>query len=130
MLKRLVSTLLLTALLVAARAGAAQDLPPSLADRFSTGVDALKAGNLDAAEAAFRDVLKAGGERAFVHHNLGIVLLQRGRNADALVEFRAALTARSILRPGAIAGGHVAADARSARGGHCGIEAGRPADAR
>jgi predicted Zn-dependent protease len=79
-----------TVLLVAARGGAAQDLPPSLADRFSAGVDALKAGNLDAAEAAFRDVLKAGGERAFVRHNLGIILLQRGRNAEALVEFRAA----------------------------------------
>jgi len=90
MLKRLVSTLLVTVLLVAARGGAAQDLPPSLADRFSTGVDALKAGNLDAAETAFRDVLKAGGERAFVRHNLGIILLQRGRNAEALVEFRAA----------------------------------------
>jgi len=90
MLKRLVSTLLVTVLLVAARGGAAQDLPPSLADRFSAGVDALKAGNLDAAEAAFRDVLKAGGERAFVRHNLGIILLQRGRNAEALVEFRAA----------------------------------------
>ena len=87
---RLVATLLLNALLVAARAGTAQDLPASLADRFSTGVDALKARDLDAAEAAFRDVLKAGGERAFVHHNLGIVLLQRGRNADALLEFRAA----------------------------------------
>src|SRR6476469_5887735 len=68
----------------------AQELAPALADRFSTGVDALKAGNLDAAEAAFRDVLKAGGERAFVHHNLGVVLLQRGRNADALLEFRVA----------------------------------------
>jgi tetratricopeptide (TPR) repeat protein len=90
MLKRLVSALLLTALLIAARAGAAQDLPPSLADRFSTGVDALKAGNLDAAEAAFRDVLKGGGERAFVHHNLGIVLQQRGRTAEALAEFREA----------------------------------------
>jgi len=89
MLKRLFSALLLTSLLAAARV-AAQDLPPSLADRFSTGVDALKAGNLDAAESAFREVLKAGGNRAFVHHNLGIVLQQRGRNDAALLEFRAA----------------------------------------
>ena len=86
----LLTNLLLCALLAGVPAFAAQDLPPSLAGRFSTGVDALKSGNLDAAEATFREVLKAGGERAFVHHNLGIVLLQRGRAAEALVEFRAA----------------------------------------
>jgi len=77
-------------LLTPGRAAFPQELAPEMAERFSAGVDALKAGNLDTAEAAFRDVLKAGGERAFVHHNLGIVLQQRGRNADALLEFRAA----------------------------------------
>jgi protein O-GlcNAc transferase len=77
-------------LLTPGLAAFAQELAPETAERFSTGVDALKAGNLDAAEAAFRDVLKAGGERAFVHHNLGIVLQQRGRSSDALLEFRAA----------------------------------------
>ena len=87
---RFVFTLLLTCLLAAARAASAQDLPPALAERFSIGVEALKADNLDAAEAAFRDVLKAGGERAFVRHNLGVVLLQRGRTADALAQFKAA----------------------------------------
>ncbi|MDQ3070367.1 MAG: tetratricopeptide repeat protein, partial [Acidobacteriota bacterium] len=35
-------------------------------------------------------VIRDGGDRAFVRHNLGIVLQQRGRHADALVEFRAA----------------------------------------
>jgi Tfp pilus assembly protein PilF len=69
---------------------AAQTLPSSLADRFSQGVAYLKAGQLDAAEAAFRDVLRAGAERGFVHHNLGIVLEQRGRDAEAVVHFRAA----------------------------------------
>ena len=67
-----------------------QDLPPALATRFSEGVAALSAGQLDAAEAAFRAVIRDGGDRAFVRHNLGIVLQQRGRHADALVEFRAA----------------------------------------
>jgi predicted Zn-dependent protease len=71
-------------------AGAQQDLAPSLAGRFSEGVAALKSGRLDDAERAFRDVLENGGERAFVHHNLGIVLQQRGRHRDALIEFRAA----------------------------------------
>jgi tetratricopeptide (TPR) repeat protein len=68
----------------------AQDLPPTLAERFSQAVANLKAGELEAAEGAFRDVLSAGGERAFVHHNLGLVLRERGRHADALAEFRAA----------------------------------------
>ena len=83
--------LLAAALLLAAAArGGAQELPPRLADRFTEGVTALKSGELDAAERAFRDVLAAGGNRAFVHHNLGIVLEQRGRHDGALVEFRAA----------------------------------------
>jgi predicted Zn-dependent protease len=70
--------------------GAQQELAPALAARFSEGVTALKAGSLDAAERAFRDVLKNGGDQPFVHHNLGIVLQQRGDHQDAIVEFRAA----------------------------------------
>jgi protein O-GlcNAc transferase len=77
-------------ILLAVTAVGAQDLPPALAERFSQGVADLKAGQLDAAEAAFRDVLLAGGGRAFVHHNLGLVLRERGRQTDALSEFRAA----------------------------------------
>lgn len=69
---------------------AQQALPPALADRFSEGVAALTAGRLDPAEAAFRAVIASGGDRAFVRHNLGIVLQQRGRHADALAQFRAA----------------------------------------
>lgn len=67
-----------------------QDLPPGLAARFSEGVAALKSGQLGSAEAAFRAVIREGGDRAFVRHNLGIVLQQRGRHADALAEFRSA----------------------------------------
>ena len=65
-------------------------LPPRLADRFSEGVTALKSGQLDEAEAAFRAVAAEAPDRAFVHHNLGIVLQQRGRPVEALVEFRTA----------------------------------------
>jgi predicted Zn-dependent protease len=68
----------------------APGLPPALAARFSEGVASLSAGQLDSAEAAFREVIRDGGDRAFVRHNLAIVLQQRGRHADALVEFRAA----------------------------------------
>jgi tetratricopeptide (TPR) repeat protein len=83
--------LLLLAILVCARSIAAQDLPPPLADRFAEGVRALRESRLEDAEAAFRAVLAAGGTRAFVHHNLGITLQQRGRHADAVSAFRAAL---------------------------------------
>src|SRR6476620_5884094 len=69
---------------------AGQDLTPALADQFSRGVAALKAGNLDAAEAAFRGILRGGGDGAPVHHNLGIVLQQRRHYEQALVEFDAA----------------------------------------
>jgi tetratricopeptide (TPR) repeat protein len=68
----------------------AQDLPPALASRFSEGVAALKAGDGTDAERAFRDVLRQGGARSFVHHNLGIVLQQAGRHREALTEFQAA----------------------------------------
>jgi len=79
------------ALLVLAPSWAApQDLSPALATRFSEGVADLAAGRFDAAEAAFRAVIAGGGDRAFVHHNLGIVLQRRSRHTDALAEFRAA----------------------------------------
>jgi tetratricopeptide (TPR) repeat protein len=77
-------------LLLAAPGVRAQSLAPALATRFSEGVEALKSGQLDQAEAAFRDVLARGGNQAFVHHNLGIVHQQRNRHVEALAEFRAA----------------------------------------
>jgi predicted Zn-dependent protease len=86
-------------------ANAQQELAPSLAGVFSEGVAALKAGRLDAAERAFRDVLKNGGERAFVHHNLGVVLQQRGRHQDALVEFRAATRLDASFGPAPLLAG-------------------------
>ncbi len=67
-----------------------QALPPALATRFSEGAAALTAGQLDRAETIFRAVIRDGGDRAFVRHNLAIVLQQRGRHAEAVVEFGAA----------------------------------------
>jgi tetratricopeptide (TPR) repeat protein len=68
-----------------------QPLSAAATARFTAGVDALKAGRLDEAEAAFRDVLRGGDDRAFVHHNLGLVLRERQRPEEALVQFRAAV---------------------------------------
>jgi tetratricopeptide (TPR) repeat protein len=69
----------------------AQPLPDALAARFREAAAALEAGRLDAAETAFRGLLRDGGDRAFVHHNLGIVLQRRGRHEAALAEFRLAI---------------------------------------
>jgi tetratricopeptide (TPR) repeat protein len=85
--------LLLTAVVIVAlprSVSFAQDLPPALAARFADGVAALKAGDSETAERLFRDVLRKGGERSFVHHNLGIILQQRGRHREAVVEFQTA----------------------------------------
>ena len=83
----------------------AQALPPAQAARFSEGVDALESGKLDAAERAFRDVLAAGGDQAFVHHNLGIVLQQRRRHADAVKAFAAAAARDPSFGPARLLGG-------------------------
>ena len=98
---------------------AAQDLPPALAERFSEGVAALTAGRLDPAEAAFRAVIRAGGDRAFVRHNLGIVLQRRGRHADAVTEFRAASRLDPAFGPARLLAGTsllALGDARAALG--------------
>lgn len=87
---RLASRLVILVLLLSGSGLRAQSLTPALAARFSEGVEALKAGQLDRAETAFKDVLSKGGSRAFVHHNLGIVYQQRNDHAAALAEFRAA----------------------------------------
>ncbi|MBK5299515.1 MAG: tetratricopeptide repeat protein [Vicinamibacteria bacterium] len=100
---RLVSLSLV--LLLAAPGLWAQSLAPALATRFSEGVQALKAGQLDLAEAAFRDVLARGGDRAFVHHNLGIVHQQRNHHVEALAEFRAAARLDPALGPARLLAG-------------------------
>lgn len=69
----------------------AQDLSPALHAQFAEGVRALRAGNLDQAEKAFRDVLAKGGTAALVHNNLGIVLQERGQHEKAAAQFREAM---------------------------------------
>ena len=69
----------------------AQELSPELAASFEKGMQALRAGNLDEAEAAFRAVLEGGGVLAQVHNNLGIVYQRRGEHERAIAELRAAV---------------------------------------
>ena len=66
-------------------------LPASLQKIFSEGVEALKADQLDAAEAAFRQVLRQGGKVSFVYNNLGIVYQRRGEHELAVAQFREAI---------------------------------------
>jgi predicted Zn-dependent protease len=95
----------LLALVLCASSTFAQDLAPALAARFSDGVTALRENRLDEAEAAFREVLAGGGTRAFVHHNLGIVLQRRGRHADAVAAFRAAVKLDAKMGPARLLAG-------------------------
>lgn len=71
-------------------AGFGLELPVDQGTLFDQGVLALKAGNLDEAESAFRAVIEQGGELAQVHNNLGIVYQMRGQHERAVVEFREA----------------------------------------
>jgi tetratricopeptide (TPR) repeat protein len=83
-----VAALLLPAL---ASPAFAEDLPEALKAPFSEGVQALKAGKLDTAEALFRRVLREGGDESYVHHNLGLVYQQRGQHQPAVEQLREAI---------------------------------------
>jgi tetratricopeptide (TPR) repeat protein len=76
----------------AARAGQrGASLTPGLEKVFQEGVQAEKAGQLDEAEKAFLQVLRQGGDVAFVHNNLGIVYQQRRDHLRAIAQFREAV---------------------------------------
>jgi tetratricopeptide (TPR) repeat protein len=82
--------LLLVVLLPAAPVALAQDAATPQAT-FERGVEALKAGRLADAEAAFRRVLQDGGREAYVYNNLAIVHQQQGRHREAIAECREAI---------------------------------------
>ncbi len=65
--------------------------PAQLEKLFTSGVQALKAGQLDEAETTFLQVLRQGGKVPFVHHNLGIVYQQKNAHEKAVLQFRAAI---------------------------------------
>jgi tetratricopeptide (TPR) repeat protein len=70
---------------------AQQALSPRLADVFTKGVEAQKAGRLDEAEKDFLHVLQQGGNLAFVYNNLGALYQQRGDHKRAIQQFREAI---------------------------------------
>lgn len=74
-----------------ARAQTQGALPDSLRNVFQEGVEAQKAGHLEEAERAFRQVLAGGGKVAFVYNNLGIVYQSRREHEKAAIQFREAI---------------------------------------
>ncbi len=74
-----------------ARAQTQGPLPDSLRNVFQEGVEAQKAGHLEEAERAFRQVLAGGGKVAFVYNNLGIVYQSRREHEKAATQFREAI---------------------------------------
>jgi Flp pilus assembly protein TadD len=92
----------------------AQDSVTSKAT-FQQGVEALKAGRLGEAEAAFRRVLEEGGHEAYVHNNLAIVYQQQGRHREAVAECREAIRLDpSYAAPRMVLGGSLLALGRAA----------------
>ena len=98
--RRLLGFAALTLFLIGEGAGSQQPastpqdmvaLPPQLVEVFNQGVEALNAGQLDAAEKAFLRVLKEGGKAAYVYNDLGIVYERRGEREQALAQFRQAI---------------------------------------
>jgi protein O-GlcNAc transferase len=91
--------------------------PPSgeLADVFSSGTAALKAGRLEEAEEAFRRVIAAGAGVAPVHNNLGFALRERGEHEKAVMEFREAIRLDgSYIAPRVLLGASLLALGRTA----------------
>jgi tetratricopeptide (TPR) repeat protein len=66
-------------------------LPENLKALFARGVEAQKANRPKEAETAFLEVLRQGGQLAFVYNNLGIVYQQQGTHLRAIRQFREAL---------------------------------------
>jgi len=90
--------LLLVVLLPGAPPASSPDAP-TVEATFQSGVDALKAGRLQEAEAAFRRVLQQGDTHAYVHNNLAIVYQQQGRHAEAVAESRQAIRLDAAYAP-------------------------------
>ncbi len=67
-----------------------QTLSPALEKTLSDGIDALKSGDLEAAEKIFSQALKQGAKHPLVYHNLGVIAQQRGDHKAAASRFRRA----------------------------------------
>jgi tetratricopeptide (TPR) repeat protein len=78
-------------------AHAAQE-SPAVAEKFQQATAAMRAGDLDAAAAAFESVIHEAPRFAEAYFDLGLVRQQQGRNADAIPVLEHALALKPTLR--------------------------------
>lgn len=64
---------------------------PTLDEKIASGVQALKAGDLETAEQFLREALRRGAKSALVYHNLGVIAQERRSQSQAINYFRKAL---------------------------------------
>ncbi len=90
-LKTLPIAIMLLLVGVATETAAQKHLTPDVEARIASAIQDLKSGNLDSAQGAFLGLLGRGIKHPLVYHNLGVIALLRGRNAEAITAFRQAL---------------------------------------
>ena len=106
--------LLLVVLFPGARVASSSDTATPQA-AFERGVESLKAGRLEEAEAAFRSVLQQGGREPYVYNNLAIVHQRQGRHPEAVAECREAIRLNATYpAPRVVMGGSLLALGRVA----------------
>lgn len=71
----------------------------ALEKRIVAGTEALKSGDLDAAEKIFAQMLRQGVRSALVLHNLGVIARQRGDHQQAIARFREAILRQRSYAP-------------------------------
>ena len=62
---------------------------------MAAGIQALKRGDLDAAQNIFSEAVRRGVKHPLIFHNLGVIAQQRGNHQQAIAEFRKAI----LLQP-------------------------------
>src|SRR3954468_9611724 len=77
---------------VAIRVAAPPPLPPE--QMLARGLEHHQAGRLAEAEQAYRRVVRAQSDQPDALHLLGVLALQQGRPADAIVQIRRAIESR------------------------------------
>jgi tetratricopeptide (TPR) repeat protein len=86
---------LLLLFLIGPRIFAQDSLPASVETQMAAGIQALKRGDLDAAQNIFSEAVRRGVKHPLIFHNLGVIAQQRGNHQQAIAEFRKAI----LLQP-------------------------------
>ena len=81
------------------RALGQEPVPGQVETQIAAGVQALKAGDLDAAERIFTDALRQGTRNALVLHNLGVIAQERGNHREAVTRFQEAIRLQPSYGP-------------------------------